>query len=193
MLRKKRKELVKNFHWLSRLGVCVKSVSDNGVIFQNGAESSLVVEVKEKQESDSIFLELKGAVNNQRVEVFSQGGDGVLRYQSRLCVPNVVELRQHILEEAHNSRYSIHPGETKMYRDLQEVYWWNSVKWDLINMDLITGLPRTRRQHDLILIEILSLPLISGSHFKKVLELKLTLVQHFDPQMDGMAEHTIQT
>ena len=96
------------------------------------------------------MLELKGAVNNQRVEVFSQGGDGVLRYQSRLCVPNVVELRQHILEEAHNSRYSIHPGETKMYRDLQEVYWWNSVKWDLINMDLITGLARTRRQHDSI-------------------------------------------
>ena len=56
MLRKKRKELVKNFHWLSRLGVCVKSVSDNGVIFKNGAESSLVVEVKEKQESDPILL-----------------------------------------------------------------------------------------------------------------------------------------
>ena len=44
------------------------------------AESSLVVEVKEKQESNPILLELKGAVNNQRVEVFSQGGDGVLRF-----------------------------------------------------------------------------------------------------------------
>ena len=71
MLRKKRKALVKNFHWLSRLGVCVKSVSDNGVIFKNGAESSLVMEVKEKQESDPIFLELKGAVHNKTVEVFS--------------------------------------------------------------------------------------------------------------------------
>ena len=74
----------------------------------------MVVEVKEKEESDPILLELKGEVNNQSVEVFSQGGDGVFRYQGRLCVPNVGELRQHILAEAHNSRYSIHPGATKM-------------------------------------------------------------------------------
>ena len=78
-----------------------------------GQKSSLVVEVTEKQESDLILLELKGALNNQRVEVFSQGGDGVLRYQGRLYVPDVGELRQHILAEAHNSRYSIHQGDTK--------------------------------------------------------------------------------
>ncbi|KAH0655152.1 hypothetical protein KY285_030034 [Solanum tuberosum] len=165
---------------LSRLSM------DGGVTVQNGAKSSLVVEVKEKQDSDPILLELKGAVHNQRVEVFSQGGDGVLRYQGRLCVPDMGELRQHILTEAHNSRYSIHPGATKMYRDLREVYWWNgmkrdianfvakcpncqqvkvehqkpggmtqeidipTLKWEVINMDFITGLPRTRRQHDSI-------------------------------------------
>ena len=78
-----------------------------------------------------ILLELKGAVNNQIVEVFSQRGDGILHYQGRLCVPDVGELRQHILAEAHNSRYSIHPGDTKMYRDLREVYWWNYKKRDI--------------------------------------------------------------
>ena len=67
------KELVKDVHRLARLGVCFMSISDNGVTVQNGAESSLVVEVMEKQESDPILLELKGAVNNQRVEVLSQG------------------------------------------------------------------------------------------------------------------------
>ena len=56
------------------------SISYNGVIVQNGAESSFVVEVKEKQDSDPILLELKNTVHNQRVEVFSQGRDGVLRY-----------------------------------------------------------------------------------------------------------------
>ena len=76
----------------------------------------MVVEVKENKESDPIFLELKRAVHNQRAEVFSKGGDGLLRYQGRLCVPDVGELRQHILAEAHNSRYSIHPGATKMYQ-----------------------------------------------------------------------------
>ena len=36
------------------------STSYNVVIVENGAESSLVVEVKEKQDSDPILLELKG-------------------------------------------------------------------------------------------------------------------------------------
>ena len=107
------------------------SISYSGVIVQNGAESSFVVEVKEKQDSDPILLELKNTVHNQRVEVFSQGGDGVLRYQGRLCVPDVGELRQHIFAEAHNIRYSIHPGVTEMYRDLREVYWWNGMKSDI--------------------------------------------------------------
>ena len=56
------------------------SISDSGVTVQNGEESSFLVEVKEKQDSDPILLELKGAAHNQRVEVFSQGGDGVLRF-----------------------------------------------------------------------------------------------------------------
>ncbi|XP_069143523.1 uncharacterized protein [Solanum lycopersicum] len=62
----KRKELVKDVHRLAHLGVRLMSILDSGVTVQNGAESSLVVE---------------GAVNNQGVEVFSQGGDVVLRYQ----------------------------------------------------------------------------------------------------------------
>ena len=77
-----RKELMKDFQRLSYLGVLLMRRSDNHVIVQNGAESSLVVEVKEKQESDPIFLELKNAVHNKRVEVLSQEGDGVQRTYS---------------------------------------------------------------------------------------------------------------
>ena len=70
-----RKELVKDVHSLASLGVQLRRISDSGVTVQNGAESSLVVDVKEKQDSDPILLELKGAVHNQRVGVFSQGGE----------------------------------------------------------------------------------------------------------------------
>ena len=128
---KEMKDLVKDVHCLDLLAVRLISISDNGVTSQNGAESSLVVEVKKKQDSDPILLELKGAVHNQRVEVFSQGGDGVLLYQGRLCVPDVGELRKHILAEPHNSRYSIHPGSTKMYYDPWEIYWWNRMNRDI--------------------------------------------------------------
>ena len=59
---------------------------------------------------------------------FEQGEDCMLKYQGRLCVPKVDELQGRIMGEAHSSRYSIHVGSTKMYRDLIEVYWLRGIK-----------------------------------------------------------------
>ncbi|WMV24380.1 hypothetical protein MTR67_017765 [Solanum verrucosum] len=118
----------------SALRICIDyHILYDGVIVQNGLESILVTEVKEKQYSDLILLQLKGVVHQQKVEVFSQGGYGVLRYQRRLCVPKMGELRQQILTEPHISKYSIYPGNTKIYRDLQEIFWWNNMKRDIAN------------------------------------------------------------
>ena len=54
-----------------------------------------------------------------------------MRYQGRSCVPNEDGLRNRILEEAHWSRYSIHPGSTKMYHDLRVVFWLEGLKKDI--------------------------------------------------------------
>ena len=54
-----------------------------------------------------------------------------MRYEGKYCVPKVDELRNQILEEAHGSRHSIHPGLTKMFHDLREVYWWEGMKKDI--------------------------------------------------------------
>ncbi|KAH0724948.1 hypothetical protein KY284_000813 [Solanum tuberosum] len=79
-----RKELAKDVHRLARLGVRLMTV-------------------KEKKDSDLIFLEQKGAIHQQRVEVCYQEVDSVLRYQ----------------------------GATNMYHDLLGVYWWNGMKKDI--------------------------------------------------------------
>ena len=50
------KELMKDVHRLAHFGVFLMSVSDSNVTIQNGAESSLLVEIKEKRDSDSILL-----------------------------------------------------------------------------------------------------------------------------------------
>ena len=57
--------------------------------------------------------------------------DGVLYVNNRIVVPNVSELRQRILTEEHNSRFSIHPGGRKMYNDLKTQYWWKQMKSDV--------------------------------------------------------------
>ncbi|KAH0655603.1 hypothetical protein KY285_030485 [Solanum tuberosum] len=127
----KKKELVRDMHRLARLGVHLVDSTKGGVTVHNGSESSFVMDVKVKQALDPILVELKESVLKKSVEAFSQGGDGVLRYQGRLCVPDVDGFREQILEKAHGSWYSIHPGDTKMCRDLREVYWWNGMKKDI--------------------------------------------------------------
>ena len=47
-VKEKRKELVKDFHRLAYFGARLVRILDNSVTVHNGAESSLVVEVKQK-------------------------------------------------------------------------------------------------------------------------------------------------
>ena len=37
-------------------------------------------------------------------------------------------LREEILEEAHFLAYSVHPGATKMYYSIKDLYWWDGLK-----------------------------------------------------------------
>ncbi|KAJ9543938.1 hypothetical protein OSB04_023645 [Centaurea solstitialis] len=46
-------------------------------------------------------------------------------------VPVLCEARQTLLDEAHKSKFSIHPDATKMYRDLKTDYWWPGMKRDI--------------------------------------------------------------
>ena len=54
--------------------------------------------------------------------------EGVLYFRDRLCVRNVDGLKNEIMAEAHNTRYSMHPGNTKMYHNLKNNFWWNNMK-----------------------------------------------------------------
>ena len=57
--------------------------------------------------------------NDPKAACFHQVGEGVLWFNNRLVVPKDLELRKQILDEAHLSRYSIHPGSNKMNQDLK--------------------------------------------------------------------------
>ena len=105
---------------------------------------------------------------------FRVDNEGILWYKDRICVPQKGDFRQVIMDEAHNSAYSIHPGSTKMYMDLKQKYWWKGMKadiarfvaqdpagllqplpipvwkWDEIGMNFVVGLPRTQKGHDSI-------------------------------------------
>lgn len=46
-------------------------------------------------------------------------------------MPNVDDLRRNFFDEAYGSRYSIHFCSSKMYLDIDEVYWWKGLKKDI--------------------------------------------------------------
>ena len=62
---------------------------------------------------------------------FHEDEHDTLWFEDRVYVPNNPEIRKLILQEAHDSPYSIHPGNTKMYLDLKETFWWTGMKKDI--------------------------------------------------------------
>jgi hypothetical protein len=66
-----------------------------------------------------------------KANCFRKDNQGVIWFKNRKVVPKDVEVRQQILDEAHLSRYSIHPGSTKMYQDLKQHYWWTKMKIEI--------------------------------------------------------------
>ena len=62
------------------------------------------------------------------VSEFVTDGRGLMTFQGRIWVPFVGGNGTILMEEAHRSKFSIHPGATKMYLDLKREYWWPCMK-----------------------------------------------------------------
>jgi hypothetical protein len=63
--------------------------------------------------------EVKNLMARGKAPDYRLDEQGTLWLKDRICIPRSKEIRDSILKEAHNSRYSIHPGCTKMYQDLK--------------------------------------------------------------------------
>ena len=74
---------------------------------------------------------MKEALKEGKTTEFHEDEQGTIWFGKRICVPSGPDLRKLIFQEAHESPYSIHPGNTKMYMDLKERFWWNGLKRDI--------------------------------------------------------------
>jgi hypothetical protein len=63
-----------------------------------------------------------------KITCFREDAEGVLWFKDRLVVPKKAILKKKILNAAHTSRYSIHPGSIKMYHELRQQFWWTRMK-----------------------------------------------------------------
>jgi hypothetical protein len=109
---------------------------------------SLLQEILRGQLEDEKVQEIKYNIREEKSPGFSEDDEGVLWYKGRICVPNVKELEDKILHEAHESTYSIHPGENKMYHDLKATYWWYGMKRDVAEyVALCDTCQRVKEEH----------------------------------------------
>ncbi|KAK1697761.1 hypothetical protein QYE76_014458 [Lolium multiflorum] len=83
------------------------------------------------QLDDPFIVEEMRRIDEGRPSEFHRGEMGSLWFQKRICVPDIAEIKEVILREAHQTPYSIHPGSTKMYMDLKELFWWNNMKREI--------------------------------------------------------------
>jgi hypothetical protein len=82
-------------------------------------------EIIAAQKNDMGMAHIKRRIQegDPKVACFYEDADGTLWFKDRLVVPRKEALERKILDEAHTSRYSIHPGNTKMYHDLRQQFW----------------------------------------------------------------------
>ena len=100
----------------------------NAEVVEMEVDSTLEQDIRRGQLEDAKIQEIKEQIKEDKAPGFSVDDQGTLWYKKRICVPDLKEIRESILREAHDSAYSIHPGSTKMYHDLKSRYWWYGMK-----------------------------------------------------------------
>nr|GEX76782.1 putative reverse transcriptase domain-containing protein [Tanacetum cinerariifolium] len=134
----------------------------------------------------------------------------------RVWIPSVGGIRKLIMDEAHTSRYSVHPGANKMYYDLRDLYCsgydaiWvvvdrltKSAHFLPIREDYKTEklariyINKIVARHGVPVSIILDRDGRFATHLwqalQKALGTKLNMSTAYHPETDGHSEHTIQT
>ncbi|WVZ89976.1 hypothetical protein U9M48_036321 [Paspalum notatum var. saurae] len=83
----------------------------------------------QKQDKGMEFI--REGMDEKKRACFTLDDQGVLWFKNRLVVPKDMELRKRILDEAHTSMFTMHPGSNKMYQDLKRKFWWTRMKREI--------------------------------------------------------------
>jgi transposase InsO family protein len=177
-----------------------------GMISSVTMQPTLRDEIRQAQPSDPMLATFLAGVPQGAAPRFHIAEDGALLFDDRLCVPADPALKEKILIEAHNSGYTIHPGETKMYQTLRRHFWWKKMHIEVAQFvarclvcqqvkaerkrpaGLLRPLPKSQRKFDIISMDFVTgFPRTQGGFTAIwVIVDTLTKVAHFIPFRYGL-------
>ncbi|GJY08643.1 putative reverse transcriptase domain-containing protein [Tanacetum coccineum] len=143
-----------------------------------------------------------------RTEKLEPRSDRTLCFNGRSWLPCCGDLRTVIMHESHKSKYSIHPGSDKMYKDMKKLYWWPNMKANIttyVSKCLTCAKVKAEHQRPLGLLVQLDIPQWKWDNItmdfvmklpkslQKALGTNLDMSTAYHPQTDGQSERTIKT
>ena len=122
----------KMYDYISEFNPCF-DVHDSGACFCTlVAQPTILQKVIEAQRKDKKLECMRSQIMaGDAVEGWNIHSNGGIHFLNKLCVPNDAQVKEEVMKEAHHSRFTVHPGETKMYHDLKRQYWWQGMKRDI--------------------------------------------------------------
>ncbi|GJV04618.1 reverse transcriptase domain-containing protein [Tanacetum coccineum] len=191
---------------------CVRAMA---VTIQAGMREKIQAAQSEALKQENVIMENLHSLDQ---EMEKKEGES-LYFMDRIWVPLVGSVRTMIMDEAHRSKYSVHPGADKMYHDLRDMYWWPGMKRDIATyvIDRLTKSAHflairedysTEKLAKIYIDEIVArhgvpVSIISDRDgrftsrcwqtVQKALGTRLDMSTAYHPQTDGQSEHTIQT
>jgi hypothetical protein len=92
---------------------------------------SLESKIIEGQKTDKGIFHIKAKIKKEPSKHFRLDEHDVLCFDDRLVVPKDGELKNKLMDEAHLSKLSIHPGSSKIYQELRPRFWWTKMKKEI--------------------------------------------------------------
>ncbi|WJZ92673.1 hypothetical protein VitviT2T_011657 [Vitis vinifera] len=122
----------KMYDYISEFNPCF-DVHDSSACFCTlVAQPTILQKVIEAQRKDTKLESIRSQIMaGDAVEGWNIHSNGGIHFLNKLCVPNDAQVKEEVMKEGHHSRFTVHPGETKMYHDLKRQYWWQGMKRDI--------------------------------------------------------------
>ena len=103
----------------------------HGLLNELRIQYDLIDRIRQAQKNCEEIEYLRGLMKLGYKTNHHEDEQGTIWFKNRIRVPSDPVLREEILSEAHDSKYCIHPGGSKMYPDLKKHFWWKGMKTDI--------------------------------------------------------------